>query len=96
MLYLHTCLCYVASPAFFPLPLLFEIVLSGCKYEDQSTYQKWFIQCFLQCGVSYEQIVNTLGELIDLKPDKKDNNNNEWNELTGFKWNVLVYGTRTK
>lgn len=40
--------------------------------------------------------MNTLGELIDLKPDKKDNNNNEWNELTGFKWNVLVYGTRAK
>lgn len=62
----------IASPAFFPLPYLFEVLLvKGAGYQDQQAYQKWFIQCFLQCGVDYERIVQILGELTVLVAETK-------------------------
>lgn len=65
-------LYHIASPAFFPLPYLFEVLLvKGSGYKDQPAYQKWFIQCFLQCGVDYERIVQILGELTDSVAEAK-------------------------
>ena len=72
------------SPAFFPVSYLFEIVLSAGSIEiqNQSTLFKWFISCFIQCGVNYEQIAKTAFDLIDLKPTSK--------------WQVMVCGVFTE
>ena len=60
---------FIDSPCFFPLPYLFEIILSAGSLEmnTPSTLYKWFVSCFIQCGVSYEQLAKTGFDLIDLK-----------------------------
>lgn len=75
---------FIDSPCFFPLPYLFEIILSAGSLEmnTPSTLYKWFVSCFIQCGVSYEQLAKTGFDLIDLKPTSK--------------WQVMICGVFTE
>ena len=70
----------VDSPVFFPLPYLFEIVLSAGVKEchNAMTLHAWFIHCFTECGVSYEEIAKTLSQIMNLKPTSQ--------------WEVMVSG----
>lgn len=72
------------TSCFFPISYLFEIILSAGSVEihNQTALFKWFISCFIQCGVNYEQIAKTAFDLIDLKPTSK--------------WQVMVCGVFTE